>query len=492
MRILTGHPRRAAAAGLIGIVLLAAGCASRPINPPLAKSDADAGYRFRPAAAERSGGDDLIVLAFSGGGTRAAAFSFGVLETLRDVRVSTAKDGERRLLDSVAVITGVSGGSFTALAYALHGERLFAEYEARFLKRDVEGTLLSRLLEPSYWGPLASTGWGRSELAADYYDEILFDRATFAQIAGRPGPLAIANATDLSSGARFYFSQSQFDVLCSDLGAVRLSRAAAASSAVPVVLSPVTFNNYGGNCGYSPPAWLRQLASAPPAARQAAARPLADLRELEAYGDGTARPYLHLVDGGVADNLALRGVLSVLGEYEALQRLGLPSDFDRVRRIVVFVVNSQSSAPNDWDQREGAPGPAAVLMQAVGVPINYYSHDAVNQLHDMAARWAELRAIRDAASPADLAKPAFAAAARAPRAELFVVDVSFAALTDAALRERLNRLPTSFVLPGGDVDDLRRAARAIVLDSPALRQYGERIGQDGHRVRTAGPGAEAQ
>jgi NTE family protein len=30
---------------------------------------------------------------------------------------------------------------------------------------------------------MSSTAWGRSELAADYYDEILFDGATFADLA---------------------------------------------------------------------------------------------------------------------------------------------------------------------------------------------------------------------------------------------------------------------------------------------------------------------
>ena len=46
------------------------------------------------------------------------------------------------------------------------------------------------------------------------------------------------------TGARLVFDQNVFDTMCSDLGAVRLSRAAAASSAVPVVLTPVTLNNY--------------------------------------------------------------------------------------------------------------------------------------------------------------------------------------------------------------------------------------------------------
>src|SRR4029450_11183866 len=92
---------------------------------------------------------------------------------------------------------------------------------------------------------------------AQYYDEILFNGATFADLERGKGPFVVASATDISTGARFVFGQGVFDVLCSDLGAVRLSRAAAASSAVPVVLSPVTMNNYGGTCNFQPPDWMK-------------------------------------------------------------------------------------------------------------------------------------------------------------------------------------------------------------------------------------------
>src|SRR4029077_3367747 len=119
------------------------------------------------------------ILAFSGGGTRAAAFSYGVLEFLRRTEAVGPKGNKLRLLDAVDVITGVSGGSFTALAYGLYGEKLFDDYEQRFLKRNVQGELLARLANPAYWSNLWSEGWGRSELAAQLYDEILFHGATF-------------------------------------------------------------------------------------------------------------------------------------------------------------------------------------------------------------------------------------------------------------------------------------------------------------------------
>src|SRR5262249_27969324 len=185
-----------------------------------------------------------------------------------------------RLLDEVDVITGVSGGSFTALAYGLYGEKLFDEYEDRFLKRNVQGELTTRTLDPLNWSKLWSTGWGRSELAAQLYDEILFNGATFTDLYRAKGPAIAVSATDLATGSRIVFVPQNFDVMCADLSPIRLSRAAAASSAVPVVLSPITINNYGGSCDYQRPMCLRTFAelSDPP---RPAARALNRVRELE-------------------------------------------------------------------------------------------------------------------------------------------------------------------------------------------------------------------
>jgi hypothetical protein len=157
-----------------------AGCASGPINEPIARVDPQAGYRPHLLLPKRQNNDPhtLFVLSFSGGGTRAAALSYGVLEELSSTEISV--DGARRHpIDEVDVITGVSGGSFTVLAYALYGDRLFSEYEERFLKRNVKGALVSRALNPFNWRKFIGGSAGRSELAAEYYDEILFEGATF-------------------------------------------------------------------------------------------------------------------------------------------------------------------------------------------------------------------------------------------------------------------------------------------------------------------------
>ena len=133
------------------LIVTLASCASRPINAPIIKFDPSAGYRPYLLIPKRQNNDPqtLFALSFSGGGTRAAAFSYGVLEELR--RTNIVVNGKpRRLIDEVDLITGVSGGSFTALSYALYGDQLFSEYEERFLKRNVQGTLLARALNPFY------------------------------------------------------------------------------------------------------------------------------------------------------------------------------------------------------------------------------------------------------------------------------------------------------------------------------------------------------
>ena len=114
------------------VILMIVGCAKRPLNKPISQVDPQSGYRPHLIISKRQDNDQntLFVLSFSGGGTRAAAFSYGVLEKLQQERIVIGGQS-RRLIDEVDVILGVSGGSFTALAYALYGDRLFSEYERR-------------------------------------------------------------------------------------------------------------------------------------------------------------------------------------------------------------------------------------------------------------------------------------------------------------------------------------------------------------------------
>ncbi len=463
------NPSRVASLFVVALLLMLGGCATRPINPAVTQASAETGYTFQTRQKYFKSQENLVVLAFSGGGTRAAAFSYGVLEFLRRTEIVGPKGNKIRLLDAVDMITGVSGGSFTALAYGLYGDKLFDLYETSFLKRNVQGELIRRVLNPANWGNLSSTGWGRSELAAQLYDEILFHGATFADLDRGDGPFVVASATDISTGGRVPFNQNIFNVLCSDLGAVPLSRAAAASSAVPVVLSPVTINNYGGTCNFQFPAWAKLFTQSenPP---RPAARAITELKELEPYFDSAHRPYIHLVDGGVSDNVGMRGVLDVLSLLEALHDAGVPTPIDQARRIIVFVVNSLSSPPTTWDESETPPGAVSILLKATGVPIDHYSYEAVELLKDISARWQTVRRIRNLAGCSTNKDSPVCRAINAPDAEIYAIDVSFPALKDKAELDYLNQQPTSFALPAEAVDRLRAAAGTIILESPEFQR----------------------
>ncbi|PTT89082.1 patatin [Pelomonas sp. HMWF004] len=445
--------------GLLMLSLALGACtAMAPVNPKVDEIKLKDGYRLQELVTRRRAAQTshaLVILAFSGGGTRAAALSYGVLEELRRHPLPGSQAGGT-LLDAVNVVTGISGGSFTALSYALQGEQIFETFESSFLKRDVQGELLRRALSPSRWADLASETYGRSELAADYYDEILFKGATFADLLGRPTPAAIVSGTDISTGARFEFTQETFDLLCSDLSGVRLARAAASSSAVPGVLSPVTFHNFGGRCHAPTPSWVEDVAD-PNNRHRPAGRALLRQRDTEALQDSVNRPYIHLIDGGVSDNLGLRGVIEAFELLEASPRFRAEMGFDQIRHIVVIVVNSRSAPSTDWDRFRKPPGMLSQIFQSANVPIDRYSYESVELLKDVAARWESKRELAVAALRLQ-GMPEQEAQAQVPRTNFDAIDISFDAITDPEERKYFMELPTSFQLPDEAVDKLRAVA----------------------------------
>ena len=450
---------------MLAAVVSVAGCASRPVNEPIEQVDPQAGYRPHLLIPKRQNNDQrtLFVLSFSGGGTRAAAFSYGVLEELRRTEI-TVNGERRRMIDEVDAIAGVSGGSFTALSYALYGEELFSEYPDRFLYRDVQGALLARSLNPFNWWKFVGGSAGRSELAAEYYDEILFENATYGDLLDKTGvPVALATGTDLSTGSRLAFFQNDFDLLCSDLSKVHLSRAAATSSAVPVVLSPVTFNNYGGNCGFQYPIWVKDVAD-PDTRVRPAGRAYKRYREMQDFQNSEDRPYIHLVDGGVSDNLGVRGVLESLEELAASEAFRGQIGFSGYHRVVLIVVNSHSSPSIDWDRKERPPGTFSQLMQSAGVPIDRYSFETIETMKDLVEIWTWRRDLQVAQAQLTGLSRAEAEAS-VPKLSLEVLDVSFDAIPDPEERATFMNMPTSFVLPAEDIDRLREIAGVLMRQS---------------------------
>ena len=133
---------------IFALLLLLGGCATRPINPPITQADPEHGLPLRDAPGRGQGQGQPGHPGLLGRRHACGRVLLRRLEFLRRTEVVGPKGNKVRLLDQVNVITGVSGGSFTALAYGLYGDKLFDDYEQRFLKRDVQGELVARALSP--------------------------------------------------------------------------------------------------------------------------------------------------------------------------------------------------------------------------------------------------------------------------------------------------------------------------------------------------------
>ena len=425
--------------------LLISGCASYGVvdNAPQTAAVTSDSYSIRHQGG-RQGSDDIsLILAFSGGGTRAAALAYGVLEELRDTTVAI-HGRPRRVLDEVGVISSVSGGSFTSAYYGLYGDRIFEDFEDRFLKRDVEGQLIRGLLNPLEWfGPT-----GRTEMAVKLYEREVFHGATFADLKRKDGPLILINASDLGYGVRFSFVQEYFNLLCSDISTFPVARAVTASSAVPVLFNPVVVENYQG-CKKDKLDLLKA------AERRAAGDPeLAQIVEgLRSYFKEDRRQYVHFVDGGITDNLGLRAIyenIEVAGGAQAFLKL---NDLKPARRLVIISVDASTDPEPEMDVSNKQPSLEETIDAVTDVQLHRYNAATLELMDKTMTRWA-----RELSTPG---RPVTS----------YFIQLSFRDIDQPEKRRFFNRIPTSFSLTDEQVDRLIAAGRTLLRNNADYQRF---------------------
>jgi NTE family protein len=264
----------------------------------------------------------------------------------------------------------------------------------------------------------------------------------------------------MSLGTPFEFTSDQFELICSDLQSVPLSFAVAASSAVPILLSPLTLKNYSQEC--------RDRGIVPRLAVRGGGNYRARMFRMQAnsYLDAKSRPFIHLVDGGVADNLAVRRLLDRAlvggGLRESFEEVGIPRG--SVRKLVVISVNSARDPANNIDQSDQLPGirqVADTLLFGAGARATLETQEF---LVDTARQWREDLKRRDGAD------------AFAPDAEIHVVQVNLRDAADGELRSRLLQTPTAFSISDEEVTRLIAAGRSVLQRSPEFQELLRSLG----------------
>jgi len=406
--------------------------------------------------------DTVVGLSFSGGGTRAAAFSFGVLQEMERIPIRGAQGS---MIDRVEFISGVSGGSVTAAYYGLRKRAALADFRERFLLRNAEEGLQTNLTLATLSRAVAggindSTGFPR------WLDANLFQGATFRDLGATSRPQVWINASDIYNRTPFVFGAAAFSAMCSDLSEYPLANAVAASAAVPVAFAPVVIQTFPGKCNNRLPPWIvraRDNTNAPPMLNSFA-------KAISRYHDGSM-PYIKLLDGGLVDNYGLAGVtiarLSSDTPYGPLS----PRQAVKLRRALILVVDAKTGLSGNWINTVEGPTGAELVKAAADTAIDASVAGSFTAFSATMTDWqGALVRWRCGLSAADRAKYGAGPGWNCRDLKFYVGRVGF----DQLDRERaadLERVPTRFHLPPEQVDSVIDAGRDALRASPTFRSF---------------------
>ncbi|UGV27098.1 patatin-like phospholipase family protein [Rhodopseudomonas boonkerdii] len=432
-----------------------------PVNVPLAGAvlDPDYGIDFTDPA-ER---DDLLIgFSFSGGGTRAAAFSFGVLDELSRMPVRGASD---TMLERIDFLSGVSGGSVTAAYFGLKKRAALSDFRERFLLQNAEAPLNTQLSLGTI-GRALGGGINDSKAFTAWLDANLFDNATFASLRNRGSLRVWLNASDIYNRVPFVFNETAFSAICSDLNKYPLSAAVAASAAVPLAFAPAVVQAFPGTCKEPLPRWVTRAASNPNTSPMLSSYAKAVLR----YREG-AVPFIKLLDGGLVDNYGVAPLTIVRESSETPYGPLAPQQAVRLRRGVLLVVDSKTGLSGDWINTVEGPNGVELIKAAVDTTIDASVGSSYTAFERTMKDWqSALVRWRCGLSAADRARYGAGPGWRCNDLQLFVGRLGFDQL-DPARAAMLEAIPTRFQLPQAQVDEVIAAGRDTLRASPVFRAF---------------------
>ena len=397
----------------------------------------------------------LIFVALSGGGTRAAAMSWKVLEILKGIpyvyQASSGRQVNSTLADEIDYISGISGGSFAAAAWCLYKDNMEI-FRQRFIERNIQGELAKGMIIPPWQGlRLLSREYDRINMAAELYDQTVFEGKTFGDLPSHP--VTWIHATHLSLGDRFTFTPDYFALLDSDLAEYPIGYACAASSAFPILLSPITVINY------SQPVDLTDNVKYKMARKNARSNVEKEfyVRMRDFYNDKNNR-YVHLADGGLVDNQGLQAIIDQFNTNGIINKK-LNNKKNPLKRLIIINVNAGVLPDDKSGQSPNAPGVASVIKYTMVTSMDILS----------AKRWMQIKE-----RCADIFKAALqlkdTTASLSLLDEPYTIEISFRNVKDESLKADCYKLPTSLHLKKDQLKLIDTVVPLLVAEDPEMRR----------------------
>jgi NTE family protein len=230
----------------------------------------------------------------------------------------------------------------------------------------------------------------------------------------------------------------------------------AASSAVPIFLSPVTLKNYAGTCNFGNDPVVKSVLEK----QESSERRSNLIQSSIQYQDSENIRYIHLVDGGISDNLGVRAVLDsiiIRGSFWA----GLKDlKHSNVRNVVFIVVNAERALSSRSSFFERSPSFGVIMNSYASTVISRYNFETLTLLKESFEGWRQdvqkNRCPDDDISlePGSCGDVSF-----------HLIEVKFSALEDEKEQEYFMQIPTSFKLNEEQVDKLKNIGRRILREN---------------------------
>ncbi len=453
---------------LVGLVLSA--CATGDVGP-INTHVAEAGRPSPEFIPDPSDDGSMVVgLAISGGGTRAAAFGYGVLRGLDEVVVDHHPK-QRTAVDDIRMISGTSGGAVPAAYFGYKG-RDYVDLRERFLLRDAEKELHSQV-SPLNLIRVYNGGVNDRSTFADWLDRNVFDGKTYSAFRRKDAPIVWINASDIYNGTPFDFTYDTFAALCSDLDKVRLADAVAASAAFPVVFKPLVVSTAATatKCNYRRPEWLTRALADP----AASVRLKAYARSLETYQNDPGVDYIKLLDGGLTDNIGVTGFSMERAAAETPHGPLSAREAVRMRTFVFIVADASVRTEGDWVKTLNGPKLRNMVSAVSNAGIRSSVRDEFDALSLSVEIWRGQLIAWRCSLPQETVRKYLGTLAgwNCRDIDLVVEDVSFDDFPKAE-RAKLNQIETRLKLPADQVDLLISAGRESIRMNPRLQQaFGE-------------------
>ena len=176
------------------------------------------------------------------------------------------------------------------------------------------------------------------------------------------------------------------------------------------------------------------------------------IRDIDSLLDKQQRRYVHLVDGGITDNLGLRAI------YELITLSGGARATERSlhrkppSHVVIISVDASTDPESTMDQSTAEPSMIKTISAMSDVQLHRYNTGTLELMEDSLKQWGKALSTPD------------------HPVKSYFVRIGEQEITSSEHRLFFNKIPTSFALSKEQIDRLVAGGRALLLDNPEYRQ----------------------